>query len=177
MAMDSGEKLSGREPSTPVMAAADTVPKPIDEAEVVTPKTTRDSLVTVRLSEPPTLTLETASARNSDIPEVPTLPATSEPIEDTTSSSLGAPDAARNSTATLSPSTEASRSLHDELGEYDDADSDGSDSEEVNWEKLEKTEDEQTKDEETDNVRAMIHAGPSVIHFSGLLADCNCCVF
>lgn len=165
MAMDSGEKLSGREPSTPVMAAADTVPKPIDEAEVVTPKTTRDSLVTVRLSEPPTLTLETASARNSDIPEVPALPATSEPIEDPTSSSSssGAPDAARNSTATLSASAEANRSLHDELGEYDDADSDGSDSEEVNWEKLEKTEDEQTKDEETDNVRALkIYAGHSL---------------
>lgn len=155
MAMDSGEKLSGREPSTPIMAAADTAPKPIDEAEVVTPKTTRDSLVTVRLSEPPTLTLETASARNSDIPEVPTLPATSEPIEDTTSTSSDALDGARNSTATLSASAEASRSLHDELGEYDDADSDGSDSEEVNWEKLEKTEDEQTKDEETDNVRAL----------------------
>ncbi|UKZ84908.1 uncharacterized protein TrAFT101_000794 [Trichoderma asperellum] len=156
MAMDSGEKLSGREPSTPVMAAADTVPKPIDEAEVVTPKTTRDSLVTVRLSEPPTLTLETASARNSDIPEVPTLPATSEPIEEITSSD--APDAARNSTATLSASAEANRSLHDELGEYDDADSDGSDSEEVNWEKLEKTEDEQTKDEETDNSTALLLA-------------------
>ncbi|KAM0458125.1 hypothetical protein ACHAO4_002851 [Trichoderma viride] len=158
MAMDSGEKLSGREPSTPVMAAADTVPKPIDEAEVVTPKTTRDSLVTVRLSEPPTLTLETASARNSDIPEVPALPATSEPIEDPTSSSSDAPDAARNSTATLSASAEANRSLHDELGEYDDADSDGSDSEEVNWEKLEKTEDEQTKDEETDNSTALLLA-------------------
>lgn len=164
MAMDSGEKMNGREPSTPIMAATDTVPKPIDEAEVVTPKTTRDSLVTVRLSEPPTLTLETASARNSDIPEVPTLPATSVPIEDITSSD--APDAARNSTATLSASAEANRSLHDELGEYDDADSDGSDSEEVNWEKLEKTEDEQTKDEETDNVRGLRYAGSSFFPYS-----------
>lgn len=179
MAMDSGEKLSGREPSTPVMAAADTVPKPIDEAEVVTPKTTRDSLVTVRLSEPPTLTLETASARNSDIPEVPSLPATSEPIEDTACTSSDAPDANRNSTATLSAPAEASRSLQDELEEYDDADSDASDSDEVNWEKLEKTEDEQTKDEETDNVRALRYAGPNhrLSMLRIFLADCDCRVF
>lgn len=148
MAMDSGEKHSGREPTTPIMAAAETAPKLVDDAEATTPKTTRDSMVTVRLSEPPALSLDTSSGRNSKLPDSPTLPATSQPIDD---SSL---DACRNSTATVSASAEASRSLHDELEEMDDGDSDCSDPEEVNWAELEKTEDEQTKDEETDNVRA-----------------------
>ncbi|KAM0259245.1 hypothetical protein ACHAQJ_003450 [Trichoderma viride] len=154
--MDSGEKHSGREPSTPIMAATETVPKPIDDAEAATPKTTRDSMVTVRLSEPPTLTLDTTSTRDSKSPDSPTLPATSQLIEESASSN--APDDSRNSTATLSASAEPSRSLLDELGDFDDADSDCSDPEEVNWAELEKTEDEQTKDEETDNSTALLLA-------------------
>jgi hypothetical protein len=170
MAMDSGDKHNGREPTTPIMAAAESVPKPIDDAEAATPKTTRDSMVTVRLSEPPTLTLDTTSTRDSKSPDSPTLPATSQLIEE--SVAPDAPDTSRNSTATLSASADASRSLHDELGEFDDADSDCSDPEEVNWAELEKTEDEQTKDEETDNVRA--HLAMIMIRkpCSSLTRDC-----
>lgn len=149
MAMDAGEK-HGHEPSTPTLAA-ETAPKPVDDAEAATPKTTRDSMVTVRLSEPPALSLDTSSARDSRLPDSPTLPMTSQSSDE---GDLDATSPSRNSTATLSASAEASRSLQDELGEFDDADSDCSDPEEVNWEELEKTEEKQTKDEETDNVCA-----------------------
>lgn len=151
MAMDAGEK-HGHEPSTPTLAA-ETVPKPVDDAETVTPKTTRDSMVTVRLSEPPALSLDTNNCVEIKQPDSPTLPTDSDskPADE---GGLDATAASRNSTATLSASAEPNRSLQDELGEFDDVDSDCSDPEEVNWAELEKTEDEQTKDEETDNVRA-----------------------
>ncbi|KAL7916151.1 rab-GTPase-TBC domain-containing protein [Trichoderma velutinum] len=153
MAMDAGEK-HGHEPSTPTLAA-ETVPKPVDDAEAVTPKTTRDSMVTVRLSEPPALSLETNNCLESKQPDSPTLPTNSKPVDE---GGLDATSASRNSTATLSASAEPNRSLQDELGEFDDADSDCSDPEEVNWAELEKTEDEQTKDEETDNSTALLLA-------------------
>ncbi|KAL7796519.1 rab-GTPase-TBC domain-containing protein [Trichoderma ceciliae] len=161
MAMDSGEKHSGREPpSTPIMAA-ETVPKLVDDAEAATPKTTRDSMVTVRLSEPPALSLDTSSTRRSKLPDSPTLPSAAlSADEGDEGDGPDAHNASRNSTATLSASAsaEASRSLHDELGDFDDVDSDFSDPEEVNWAELEKTEDEQTKDEETDNSTALLLA-------------------
>ncbi|RFU81625.1 rab-gap tbc domain [Trichoderma arundinaceum] len=153
--MDSGEKHSGHEPSTPTLAP-EAAPKIVDDAEAATPKTIRDSMVTVRLSEPPALSLDTSASRSSKLPDSPTLPATSEPIDE--SGGPDAQDASRNSTATLSASAEANRSLQDELGDFDDADSDCSDPEEVNWAELEKTEDEQTKDEETDNSTALLLA-------------------
>ncbi|KAL6883861.1 rab-GTPase-TBC domain-containing protein [Trichoderma longibrachiatum] len=157
MTMDASDK-HGHEPSTPVLAveaAVEAAPKHVDDAEAATPKTTRDSMVTVRLSEPPALSIDTSSPRDSKSPDSPTLPATHHTSEQ---GGLEAPDASRNSTATLSASAEASRTLHDELGEFDDADSDCSDPEEVNWAELEKTEDEQTKDEETDNSTALLLA-------------------
>ncbi|KAL6880998.1 rab-GTPase-TBC domain-containing protein [Trichoderma novae-zelandiae] len=153
MAMDAGEK-HGHEPSTPTLAAK-AAPKHVDEAEAATPKTTRDSMVTVRLSEPPALTLDTSSPRDSKSPDSPTLPTTSQASDE---GGLEAPSASRHSTATLSASAEPSRTLQDELGDFDDADSDCSDPEEVNWAELEKTEDEQTKDEETDNSTALLLA-------------------
>ncbi|KAL7938061.1 rab-GTPase-TBC domain-containing protein [Trichoderma chlorosporum] len=157
MAMDAGEK-HGQEPSTPTLAAEAAPKQPVDDAEAVTPKTTRDSMVTVRLSEPPALSLDTSNPRESKLPDsptLPTLPATSEPVDE---GDLDATSAARNSTATLSASAEANRSLQDELGEFDDVDSDCSDPEEVNWAELEKTEEKQTKDEETDNSTALLLA-------------------
>jgi hypothetical protein len=153
MTMDAGEK-HGHEPSTPILAveaAVEAAPKHVDDTEAATPKTTRDSMVTVRLSEPPALSVDTSSPRDSKSPDSPTLPATSQIPQE---GGLEVTSASRNSTATLSAPAEASRTLQDELGEFDDADSDCSDPEEVNWAELEKTEDEQTKDEETDNVRA-----------------------
>ncbi|KAH0497101.1 hypothetical protein TgHK011_004434 [Trichoderma gracile] len=159
--MDAGEK-HGHEPSTPTLAvetaveaAVEAAPKHVDNAEAATPKTTRDSMVTVRLSEPPALSINTSSPRDSKLPDSPTLPATGQAPKE---GSLEATSASRNSTATLSAPAEASRTLQDELGEFDDADSDCSDPEEVNWAELEKTEDEQTKDEETDNSTALLLA-------------------
>ncbi|UKZ74033.1 hypothetical protein TrVFT333_001687 [Trichoderma virens FT-333] len=139
--MDAGEK-HGHEPSTPTLAAETAPKQPVEEAEVaeaVTPKTTRDSM----------------QPRESKLPDSPTLPTPSQPTED---GGLDATSASRNSTATLSASAEANRSLQDELGEFDDADSDCSDPEEVNWAELEKTEEKQTKDEETDNSTALLLA-------------------
>ncbi|KAF3068565.1 EVI5-like protein [Trichoderma lentiforme] len=157
--MDAGEK-HGHEPSTPTLAA-ETVPKPIDDAETVTPKTTRDSMVTVRLSEPPALSLDTNNCLESKQPDSPTLPTDSNTNSDSKPADEGGLDAttaSRNSTATLAAPAEPNRSLQDELGEFDDVDSDCSDPEEVNWAELEKTEDEQTKDEETDNSTALLLA-------------------
>ncbi|KAL7950369.1 rab-GTPase-TBC domain-containing protein [Trichoderma barbatum] len=153
MAMDAGEK-HGHEPSTPTLAA-ETAPKPVDDAQAATPK--RDSMVTVRLSEPPALSLDTSNARDSKLPDSPTLPIDGKPVDE---GSLDAKSDSRNSTATLSPSAsaEVNRSLQDELGDFDDADSDCSDPEEVNWAELEKTEEKQTKDEETDNSTALLLA-------------------
>ncbi|KAK4068613.1 uncharacterized protein Triagg1_7261 [Trichoderma aggressivum f. europaeum] len=153
--MDAGEK-HGHEPSTPTLAA-ETAPKPVDDAEAVTPKTTRDSMVTVRLSEPPALSLDTNNCLEIKLPDSPTLP-TNGDCKPADEGGLDATAASRNSTATLSASAEPNRSLQDELGEFDDVDSDCSDPEEVNWAELEKTEDEQTKDEETDNSTALLLA-------------------
>ena len=122
-----------------------------------------DSMVTVRLSEPPpALTLDTSEARLSAIkltnpPRLSVEEAEAESDSSSGEEHLAGASDARDSIATASP-TEASRSLQDELGDFDVSSRKSFSSEEVNWEELEKTEDEQTKDEETDNVRITSHA-------------------
>ncbi len=151
------------------------------DADAETPKMAHDSMVTVRLSEPPSLTLDTSSSSDSEPPSSPIIsPKTLEP--ETTKSSessttLETPEIenAQNrresvvivrDSRTVLPRVDTTRSLQDELGQCDDDTSDTSeDLEEVNWEELEKTEDQQTKDEETDNVSALclvfLQDGPS----------------
>ncbi|KAK2606086.1 hypothetical protein QQS21_003481 [Conoideocrella luteorostrata] len=144
-----------------------------DEAEAETPKMAHDSMVTVRLSEPPSLTLSTtttvANARltniRSPVQEEEQVVSEEEESEVGGSETYGQKYSSRLSkpidlTVNVA-STEASRSLRDELGQFgaDGHETDSSeDNEEVNWEQLEKTEDEQTKDEETDNSTALLLA-------------------
>lgn len=144
-----------------------------EDADVETPRMAHDSMVTVRLSEPPALTLDTSSASDSEPESSPVVaPKTVEHDEHETtkiaesSATLETPQIeneqnsresvviVRDSRSAL-PRVDTSRSLQDELGQCEDVTSDTSDDvEEVNWEELEKTEDQQTKDEETDNVGA-----------------------
>lgn len=143
-----------------------------DETTAETPKMAHDSMVTVRLSEPPSLTLDTSATSSPDRHSSPVVsPRTVEDEprrESNDSTPVEAPETTdadhirksvresvvmRESRTTL-PRVDTTRSLQDELGECDDS-GNGSDTsednEEVNWEELEKTEDQQTKDEETDN--------------------------
>lgn len=122
-----------------------------EESEAETPTMAHDSMVTVRLSEPPALRLDTdfdsgdAASRRTDGTT------NRDTIDSKTTADSSMP---RISTATLSPA-DPNRSLQDELGQVgaDGHDSDASeDLEEVNWEELEKTEDEQSKEDEADNV-------------------------
>lgn len=119
-----------------------------------------DSLVTVRLSEPPILTVDTALAEAHE--QQPLRPVTmmsphDSPMTDTSGAEATAETATpRDSLARLSEA-DASRTLEEELGTCAEEDESrpsfsSEEQDEVNWEQLEKTEDEQTKDEETDNV-------------------------
>ncbi|KAG5992870.1 hypothetical protein E4U43_003638 [Claviceps pusilla] len=138
--------------------------------EVVTPTMTHDSMVTVRLSEPPSIALSaTTAATNGRLASLASTVLEEEQINEEDDSShaekWSAEQESRSSTTqdarvTISTS-EANRSLRDELGHcgIDDNQPDSSeDNEEVNWEELEKTEDEQIKDEETDNSTALLLA-------------------
>lgn len=145
-----------------------------EDTETETPKLAHDSMVTVRLSEPPVLTLDTTKcASYSDSKSSPVvsprgtinieLPNGSENL--TAIETIEGGDAeeihnsvlvSRRSRATL-PRVDTTRSLRDELGQCQDGSSETSeDLEEVNWDELERTEDQQTKDEETDNVGHII---------------------
>ncbi|OAR01174.1 hypothetical protein LLEC1_04389 [Akanthomyces lecanii] len=145
-----------------------------DDTDAETPKMTHDSMVTVRLSEPTSLTLDTSSASDSRPESNPVVsPKTFENEMTATSESrttLEAPEIeneqnpreslviVRDSRRAL-PRVDTTRSLQDELGQCEDVTSDTSDDvEEVNWEELEKTEDQQTKDDETDNSTALLLA-------------------
>lgn len=134
--------------------------------EAVTPTMTHDSMVTVRLSEPPFLTLDpTIVITNDELPSLP--PAALEEehkhihVENESSDVETASDQRQSKSSSASDARvtistpKAKRSLQDELGHstVDGNETDSSeDHDEVDWEQLEKTEDEQTKDEETDNV-------------------------
>lgn len=142
-----------------------------------TPKMAHDSMVTVRLSEPesivldspvttpdldtnqstPTKVLASDEVSICETPE-PSLKRTDtieevdeEDEEVKTPSTEEATNAGtpRESSPTMPPPILTTRSLREELADDGHV---SDDQEEVNWEQLEKTEDEQTKDEETDNV-------------------------
>jgi len=136
-----------------------------------------DSLVTVRLSEPDPIVLDSPIANSVtdtdqttptkdpvddlvEIPVSPLSPKLSVLVNDKDEILNDGPntlikeepidtEALRSSTANMPPPILTTRSLQDELA--DDGDS-SDDQDEVNWEQLEQKEDEQTKDEETDNV-------------------------
>ncbi|KAM3462914.1 hypothetical protein MY5147_005044 [Beauveria neobassiana] len=144
-----------------------------EDADANTPKMTHDSMVTVRLSEPPSLTLDTSSASGSEPPSSPVVSPLSAELENTrTSANSTHPETSemedgqppRHSVVIVRHSTklqrtDTTRSLQDELGQCEDDASDVSeDLEEVDWEELEKTEDQQTKDDETDNSTALLLA-------------------
>lgn len=124
-----------------------------------TPKMPHDSMVTVRLSEPPSLTLDTTFG-NGETPKAEAR--FSEAIgtgvgnhQRHSSPTATTPASSRISSLSLENADTKSRSLQAELEEdansrEDDQISD--DQDDVNWERLERSEDEQTKDEETDNV-------------------------
>lgn len=153
--MDPADAQSRHE-RPPSAKAAEPASVTADEFGAATPKMTHDSMVTVRLSEPSALALDTPPASAAD-PSKSSPSTTHDPVE---SSSDSQPATNRDSSATVSP-TEGSRSLQDELGECgaDGHESDSSaDPEEVNWEQLEKTEDAQAKDDETDNSTALLLA-------------------
>ncbi|KAH9909127.1 rab-GTPase-TBC domain-containing protein [Xylariomycetidae sp. FL2044] len=127
-----------------------------------------DSMVTVRLSEPPSLSV------NTDIPPnvMPSRKSIFGPMCTPTSATVMAVN--ENETVVASPvsrmSVETPRNLEEELQDSDDTECDKiggqtladdemdeSDTEEVNWEQLQKTEDEQVKDQD-DNSTAMLLA-------------------
>ena len=118
-------------------------------------------MVTVRLSEPPALTLETTKLGNGDdFKSVKALSSRNSASSESNAFRAGAEDSTdrdrekRASTVSVVAAS-SNRSLQDELADgavESDGGSSSDDQDEVNWEKLQKTEDEQTRDEETDNV-------------------------
>ncbi|EGY13920.1 hypothetical protein VD0002_g1769 [Verticillium dahliae] len=140
----------------------------------VTPKMAHDSMVTVRLSEPPTLTLDTsvlledaAALRRPSTVRFDKTPLAHVVERD---DSL---DEVSSDPATPLPPTNSARSIEEELMDAnaesgvespaDDKDHNAkarrsSISEEVNWEQLQKTEAEEPKDDETDKSTAMLLA-------------------
>lgn len=147
-----------------------------------TPKMAHDSLVTVRLSEPDPIVLDSPIANSvtdtdqttptkdpvdDDLVEIPVSPLSPKPslLEDDKDKSLEDEPktltkeetidtgALRISIANMPPPILTTRTLQEELADDDNS---SDDQDEVNWEKLERKEDEQTKDEETDNVSSGI---------------------
>ncbi|KAG5984330.1 hypothetical protein E4U55_005215 [Claviceps digitariae] len=141
-----------------------------EAAGAATPTMAHDSMVTVRLSEPPSVALgATTAATSGRLASLASTVLEEEQLDEEDESSdaetFSDQRQSRSSTALDArvsiPTTEANLSLRDELGhcDIDGNESDSSeDNEEVNWEELEKTEDEQTKDEETDNSTALLLA-------------------
>ena len=123
-----------------------------------------DSLVTVRLSEPPSLTIDTtlAEAHEQETAQPATVmspngASLAEKLEIDDTTETVATDTTTPRDSLEPPTNEVTRSLEQELEECSDGGDarrsvSSEDQDEVNWEQLEKTEDEQTKDEETDNV-------------------------
>jgi hypothetical protein len=125
-----------------------------------TPKLAHDSMVTVRLSEPPTLTLNTSLVDVDNIAHMAETrhsePDVTEDQSDTSHRDSTIRDSTIRDSIASATTVSQERSLHDELDQ--DSSSDDAmgqnDKDSVNWERLEKTEDEQPKDEDTDNVRS-----------------------
>ncbi|CAJ0549288.1 Ff.00g029010.m01.CDS01 [Fusarium sp. VM40] len=145
-----------------------------------TPKMAHDSLVTVRLSEPDPIALDSPIASPvvdttqttptkepvDDCPDTPISPKSELSVDDTDESPKDEPktltkeevvdtEALDVPTAIMPPPILTTRTLQDELADDGDL---SDDQDEVNWEQLEQKEDEQTKDEETDNSTALLLA-------------------
>lgn len=166
--MDPGEDSSGREtsrtlaprtatPSTPTTEDDDSPTTPV-ATNYETSKMPHDSMVTVRLSEPPALTLDT-SVNSEEAPKNHTVEVE---VEDTDRGRNSSREFPVRSSLPAVGNTQTNRSIRDEL---DDDVSSGRDNgvtedqDDVNWERLERTEDEQPKDEETDNVCCSCDSG------------------
>ena len=132
-----------------------------------------DSMVTVRLSEPPSLSVNTdlppnplPSRRSIFGPECTPTSAVATPARETESIIEEEECASPKTLNPKAPSSLAeelrdSASSSDDQGQSspDDDDMDESDTEEVNWEKLQKTEDEEVRDQDdNDNVRYTSYA-------------------
>ncbi|KAM0245609.1 hypothetical protein ACHAP5_005259 [Fusarium lateritium] len=145
-----------------------------------TPKMAHDSLVTVRLSEPDPIALDSPIATSvidttqttptkepvDDCPDTPISPKSELSVDDTDESPNDEPkilikeevidtEALDVITEIMPPPILTTRTLQDELADDGDL---SDDQDEVNWEQLEQKEDEQTKDEETDNSTALLLA-------------------
>ncbi|KAF4984614.1 hypothetical protein FZEAL_236 [Fusarium zealandicum] len=182
--MDADVPKSGHE-SLPSTAPAERVSMMARDSGPETPKMAHDSLVTVRLSEPDPIVLDSPIESPIETPGIDTTPSTptrssvisDSPIQENAKTGLqrdsrdednedevvntpsteeaANTEALRDSTATMPPPMLTSRFLKDELADEGDV---SDDQDEVNWEQLERTEDEQTKDEETDNSTALLLA-------------------
>ncbi|KAF4342937.1 Rab6 GTPase activating GAP [Fusarium beomiforme] len=179
--MDAQVRESLHEP-LPLTASTERASMVARDPAPETPKMAHDSLVTVRLSEPDPIILDSPIA-TSTIDTNQTTP-TKDPVDDrpdtpiSYKSSLLVDDKddkddnlddesktlikedlidteAVRSSATMPPPILTTRSLQDELADDGHV---SEDNEEVNWAQLEQKEDEQTKDEETDNSTALLLA-------------------
>ncbi|KAH7328146.1 rab-GTPase-TBC domain-containing protein [Stachybotrys elegans] len=165
--MDQGEQLRDHASTPPPLGGNPSLPATADEAGSETPKTTHDSMVTVRLSEPPSLTLDTNVGSDSVGKPPAALNADAHSSMRGSQSTLNMPNTRastrlRDSAATL-PSIVTDRSLEAELNqsriEEQDDDSADEPEDEVDWEQLEKKEDEQAKgDDADDNSTALLLA-------------------
>ncbi|OAQ86829.1 GTPase activating protein [Purpureocillium lilacinum] len=153
---ENGEPSTAAADATNTTNTADTT----DETGAETPKMAHDSMVTVRLSEPPTLTLDTTPVDGAEQDSALPSAIDGELLDASSDRASGFSASQRDSFVTISSTGASSRNLQDELGDYATEGSTESDDdqEEVDWEQLEKTEDEQVKDDETDNSTALLLA-------------------
>ncbi|KAF4456972.1 hypothetical protein F53441_987 [Fusarium austroafricanum] len=165
--------------SLPLTAPTERASVMARDAAPETPKMAHDSLVTVRLSEPDPIVLDSPTTSTIDTSQ--TTP-TKDPVDDRpdtpisrkssllvndkgdslddepkilTKEDVTDTEALRASTSTMPPPILTTRSLQEELADDGHV---SDDQDEVNWEQLEQKEDEQTKDEETDNSTALLLA-------------------
>ncbi|KAK5660481.1 hypothetical protein OQA88_13029 [Cercophora sp. LCS_1] len=138
-------------------------------AEVKKRAMDHDSLVTVRLSEPPSLHINTAIPPNP-LPSRRTVYGIDYTPNDVMAESLEEEDNSDTDKEPETPVTKTGLTLQDELGhsdadaseeEDDTARKDGrssSDSDKVDWDELQKTEDMESKDQDSDNSTAVLLA-------------------
>jgi hypothetical protein len=157
----SSDGLDKLPPKSSVVAVDTEREKPTAKTEVEKRAMDHDSLVTVRLSEPPSLTINTAIPPNLlpsrktvyGIEYTPTEIMTESVEEEPSSDQEKDPDTpALNHGASLQDELEhlSSEGEEGENGDFEERTS--SESETVDWEQLQKTEDMESKDQGSDNV-------------------------
>lgn len=134
-----------------------------------------DSMVTVRLSEPPSLTVDTQSL-DMNTPQEPvsaletpsqTLQSSVDESPDSECSSLAAGQSILEATEEDGDSNGAAELLPDEDERRGSDSTEGSGDNEVNWAELEKTEEQEPRDQDSEDVSTGLHklddgADPSV---------------